>query len=463
MSEKISRRRNKQLSDMEITDDIKEALRRAQDTKALEEGPGALSRIPRMFKSLFPGRTAIIVTDSITFGIAGEAVQRYLQEGGVSVAEPFIFTDKGLFAEWTYVEQLEAGLKDRDVIPIAVGAGVINDLTKLVSHRLGRRYMTVCTAASMDGYIAFGASITFEGNKQTFDCRAPLGIVLDPVIAAKAPKSMTASGYGDLMAKIPSGADWIVADAVGSEPIDPFVFSLVQKNLRKALSAPDAVAAGDVEAVSRLADEMIMSGFAMQAISSSRPASGAEHLFSHFWDMEGLSFGGRHVSHGFMVAIGSLVTTSCYEFLLSKDLSTLDIDAAAAAWPEWAEMERHICNVFDGKPVHLQRGLTESREKYIDRDGIRMQLSRVRNCWTELSGRLRNQLMPVDQMRDFLRRAGAPYEPEMIGVSREKLRSTFRCIPFMRDRFTGIDLIYRAGLLDEAENALFGPGARWEI
>lgn len=41
-------------------------------------------------------------------------------------------------------------------------------------------------------------------------------------------------------------------------------------------------------------------------------------------------------------------------------------------------------------------------------------------------------------------------------LSREKLRSTFRAIPFMRNRFTGIDLIYRAGLMEEVENYLFG-------
>lgn len=56
----------------------------------------------------------------------------------------------------------------------------------------------------------------------------------------------------------------------------------------------------------------------------------------------------------------------------------------------------------------------------------------------------------------------APYEPEMIGVSSERLRSTFRCIPFMRNRFTGIDLIYRCGMMDEVEEHLFGKGGKWE-
>ncbi len=442
--------------------EIKEALERARDTKALEFGEGAMKKVPEMFRQLFPGKTAVVVADKNTYRVAGEIVYGYLKGSGVETIEPFIFSDPELYAEWSYVEQLEAFLKDRDVIAVAVGSGVINDLTKLVSSHLGRRYIIVGTAASMDGYTAYGASITFEGNKQTFDCPAPLGMVMDPAIAAKAPEGMSASGYADLMSKVPAGADWIIADVVGSEAVEPFAFSLVQKNLRDALSCPDAVAAGDVEATGKLADGLIMSGFAMQAISSSRPASGTDHQFSHFWDMEGLCYNGKHVSHGFKVAIGTLVSTACLEYLLTKDLSALDVDKCVAAWPTWEDQEKYIREIFAGKPGHLARALNESRGKYIDGEGVRKQLEAVKSNWPELRERIKAQIMTYDEVYDSLKRVRAPYEPEMIGVSRAKLRSTFRCIPFMRNRFTGIDLIYRAGLLDEVENALFGPGGKWE-
>lgn len=442
--------------------EIETALERARDTKALEFGVGAMEKVPAMFNKLFPGKTAIVVADKNTYAVAGEAVYGYLKNAGINTESPFIFTDPELFAEWSYIEQLEAFLKERDVIAVAVGSGVINDLTKLVSSHLGRRYIIVGTAASMDGYTAYGASITFEGNKQTFDCPAPLGMVLDPTVAAKAPEGMSASGYGDLMAKVPAGADWIIADAVGSESIDPFAFSLVQSKLRDALSDPDAVAAGDVEATGKLADGLIMSGFAMQAMSSSRPASGTDHQFSHYWDMEGLCHNGKHVSHGFKVSIGTLVSTACLEYLVGKDLTSMDIDKAVAQWPEWEEMEKTIHEVFDGKPGHLARGLVESKGKYTGREGIRKQLEAVKNNWPELREKIRKQIIPFNEVYDCLKRVGAPYETEMIGVSREKLRSTFRAIPFMRNRFTGIDLIYRAGLMEEAENYLFGKGGHYE-
>lgn len=442
---------------------IEEALERARDTKALEFGVGCMKKVPDMFKKLFPGKKAIVVADNNTFKAAGQTVDTYLRESGLDVETPFIFEDPELFAEWKYIEQLEAYLKERDVIAVAVGSGVINDLTKLVSHHLGRRYIIVGTAASMDGYTAYGASITYEGNKQTFDCPAPMGAALDPTIAAKAPEGMSASGYADLMAKIPAGADWIIADCVGSEAVDPFAFALVQDKLRDALSEPDAVAAGDVEATGKLADGLIMSGFAMQAISSSRPASGTDHQFSHFWDMEGLCYEGKHVSHGFKVAIGTLVSTACLEYLLTKDFTKLDIEACLAAWPTWDEMEAHIRKIFAGKPGHLARGLVESKGKYCDKETLRKQLEAVKNNWPELKEKIRKQIIPFDEVYDYLKRVRAPYEPEMIGVTKERLRSTFRCIPFMRNRFTGIDLIYRCGLMNEVEEHLFGNGGKWEV
>ena len=443
--------------------EIETALQRARDTKALEFGEGAMERLPKMLEALFPGKKVVIVADDNTYNAAGRKVCGILDAAGTHMEDSFIFKDPDLYAEWSYLQLLEAYLKERDAVPVAVGSGVINDLTKLASHHLGRRYVIVGTAASMDGYTAYGASITYEGNKQTFDCPAPLGVVFDPAVAAKAPAGMSASGYADLLAKVPAGADWIISDAVGSEAIDDFAFGLVQKNLRKALSDPAAVADGDVEATGMLADGLIMSGFAMQAISSSRPASGTDHQFSHFWDMEGLCYNGRHVSHGFKVGIGTMVSTACLEFLISKDLTRLDIDACVAAWPTWEAQEAYIRKIFEGKPGHLARGLAESRAKYCGPEEIRCQLNAIVAVWPELRERIREQIIPFDDVKEMLRLVGAPSRPEEIGVSKARLRDTFKCIPFMRNRYTGIDLIYRAGLLDEVTEHIFGRGGRFEV
>lgn len=442
---------------------IEQALQRARDTKALIIGRGTVCRTAEMFAELFPGQRAVIVADENTWEVAGKDVQASLDEAGVASEKSYIFPSKDFYAEWQHIESLRSYLETVDAIAVAVGSGVINDTVKLVSHMLGRRYMCVGTAASMDGFTAYGASITKDGNKQTFDCPAPLGFVLDSEIAAAAPKELAASGYADLIAKIPAGADWMLADVVGSEKIDSFAWDLVQNGLKESLADPAAVFAGDVDKTQALADGLLMSGFAMQAIQSSRPASGTEHQYSHCWDMEDLCFEGKHVSHGFKVGIGTLVSTAELEFLLEKGLEDIDVDACVAAWKSWDEVEAEIHTLMEGKPGHIARALVETKGKYVEKEGLRNQLETLKAAWPELSVRIREQIIPFGQVRENLRLVGAPYDPEMIGVTRERFRQTVSYIPFMRSRFTNIDVIYRLGWMDEFIDRMFGKGGIWEV
>ena len=448
---------------MKLMNKIELALEKASDTKAMEIGTGAMKQTGEMFKKLFQGEKAIVIADNRTYAAAGEFVEQNLINSGIPISKSFIFDDPELYAEWSYLEQVEQHIKDSGAIAVAVGSGVINDLCKLASHHLNQKYMVVGTAASMDGYTAYGASITFEGNKQTFDCPAPAGIIFDPEVAAKAPKELVASGYSDLIAKIPAGADWMIAQSVGSEKIDDFAFHLVQDGLRDALKDPDAALKGDVKATEALAKGLIMSGFAMQAILSSRPASGTEHQFSHFWDMEGMCYEGKHVSHGFKVAIGTLVSTACLEYLLDYNIGELDIDACVNKWPSWEQMESDIRTLFADRPAHMERALTESKGKYTDKGGLRRELERIVAAWPVLREEIRKQIMPYKQVEESLKRIGAPYKPEMIGISKAKLKETFRFIPYMRNRYTNIDLIFRCGLMDTVEEHLFGENGIWQV
>lgn len=442
---------------------IKMAIERATDTKALIISENAISRSSEMFTSLFPGYKAVVTADCNTWEAAGMRVQKCLTEAGIEVEEPFIFTDPELYAEWSYLEMIKERLAQTDAIAVAVGSGVINDLTKLASHLLGKRYMVVGTAASMDGYTAFGASITKDGNKQTFSCRAPYGVLIEPSVCCNAPEEMTAAGYADLIAKIPAAADWMLADALGYDKIDDFAFSLVQNELRDYLADPEGARKGEIEPVRKLSEGLVMSGFAMQAIQSSRPASGIEHQFSHYWDMDGLCHEGKHVSHGFKVGIGTLISTACHEFLLSYDISKIDAKACAEAWPSWEEMQDDIRKAFEGRPGHLARGLEESKGKYVPSEKIEEEITRFKSLWPELKKKIAGQIFSYGHVYDCLKKVGAPYKPEMTGLTNKDLKTAFRAMPFMRSRYTIIDLLYRGGLMDEADAFLFGEGGFWEV
>lgn len=442
---------------------IEKVLKEANDTKALVIGKDVLQKVSNVYKQVFGNQKALVVTDANIYPIAGKAVEEYLKQDGVDLMDTFVFTDPDLYAEWKYLMQLEEYFKKEDVILVGVGSGVINDLCKLASEHLGKRYMIVGTATSMDGYTAYGASITYEGNKQTFECRAPLAVVFDAVIATKAGQDNSASGYADLIAKVPAGADWIIADFLNVEKIHPFAYDLVQSGLKQSLSHPEKVRKMDVDATLELAEGLIMSGFAMQACQSSRPASGMEHQFSHYWDMANLEYKGKHVSHGFKVGIGTLVSTQCLEYLLKYDIQSLDENLLAEAWPTWEEQEAEINRLFDGMPGHKQRALKESKAKYQSPEIVKTQILTLKNGWEDLKAKIEAQIFTYNKVYDYLKEVGAPYTPEMIGVSKKELKEAFIRIPYMRSRFTSIDLILRAGLLDKVQEFLFGKGGIWEV
>src|ERR1051325_4297645 len=305
---------------------LSEALQSARQTQALEVGSGILSRTAKLFREQFGSRPALVVTDSITNGVAGQSVIDSFRAASHPLEQPFIYTDPKLYAEFGYVTPLESALKQNEAIPVAVGAGTINDLTKLAAHRAGRAYMCVATAASMDGYTAFGASITHQGSKQTFVCPAPQAVLADLSIIQAAPPEMNASGYADLLAKTTAGADWILADALGAERIAPEAWRIVQGGLREMLAHPEGIPAGDPRAISHLTTGLMLAGFAMQSAQTSRAASGAEHQFSHLWDMQHHTHNGAAPSHGFKVGIATLAVTALYECLFGFPVETLDLD-----------------------------------------------------------------------------------------------------------------------------------------
>lgn len=442
---------------------LAEALSSARETRALLVGRGVLRDTARVFQQHFPGKRAVIVADTDTLPLAGRAVHEALVAAGIDCVTPFVFDDPALYAEFRFVEQLEASLRTHDAIPVAVGSGTINDLAKLAAHRVGREsYLCVATAASMDGYTAFGASITFQGAKQTFNCPAPRAVVADIDIIRRAPEWMTASGYADLSAKITAGADWILADALGAEAIDARAWTIVQGGLRDSLADPAGCRTGNVEAIAPLVEGLMLGGFAMQWSKSSRPASGAEHQFSHLWDMEHHTHNGEAPSHGFKVGIATLAVTRFYEQLLAHDFATLDVNACLTQWRDPAAVEAHIRKKFTGTDF-VETAVTETRAKYLPHPELRTQLEKLKATWPEIRTRLQAQLLPSTEIKRRLELVGAPTEPEQIGISRARLRDSFSRAYHIRRRFTVLDVAVRTGTLERLLDGLFGHGTTWEI
>ena len=236
---------------------------------------------------------------------AGERALAVLRDAAIATAEPIVLDERPrLKPRVETARDVAARLRASGALPIAVGAGVINDVTKYAAGPAGIPYVCVATAASMDGYAASGAAMLDGGFKRTLACARAVAIVADLDVIAQAPARMAAWGYGDLAGKLVAGADWTLADAVGEDPLDPPSFALVQDQVKGWLGAAERIAARDLEALRGLVEGLLISGFAMQAHGNSRPASGSEHQIAHVWEMERLTVDGEPAAHGACVGVG---------------------------------------------------------------------------------------------------------------------------------------------------------------
>ena len=469
---------------------IAKALTVATDTKVFEMGCGVSSQAPEEFKKWFPeSKAAVVVADLNTWKVLGQKVYEMFVTAGVHT-EKYVIERKEFHADWRYVDMVDhiiAGdfsaakaiendpeyvepdaekafrpSSEAEYVTISVGSGVINDLCKLASHHYGQSYLTLPTAASVDGFSSFGASISYHNSKQTFSCPAPKVIIADVDVIASAPKAMTAAGYADLAAKVPAGAEWMIADLFGTEPIIPAAWNVFMNDLDAMLADPEGVAAGKPEAIASLFAGLTLSGIAMQVAKSSRPASCTEHLFSHVLDMTHHRYNGKFQSHGFQVAIGTLTMCAFFDEFFKMDLSTLDVDACVAAWPSLEAEQRRALDLFRDFPVP-ELGYTEITKKWNDAETVRVQLTRVKENWPAFKARLQAQCYPFEKMRALFAAAGAPTDPSQIGVSREQLRSMVDFTQLLRWRINLLDLAKRARIYDELVARVFGKGGAWEI
>lgn len=468
---------------------IEAALKIATDTKVFEMGRGVSSLAPEIFNQLFKGRKAAVVADVNTWPVLGEKVYGLFVSAGITT-EKHIIGEKEFHAEWRYVEMVDKIIEgdfkaakaietdplyketdseesfkpasEDNYILVSVGSGVINDLCKLASYHHSQQYLTLPTAASVDGYSSFGASISYQNAKQTFTCSAPVAIIADIDVIAAAPKAMTAAGYADLAAKVPAGAEWMIADLIGSEPIIPDAWHVLQDVLDDMLSNPEGVAKGEPQATADLFEGLTLSGIAMQAAQSSRPASCCDHLFSHILDMTHFRFNGKLQSHGFQVAIGTLTMCAVFDELFKMDLSKIDVEACVKAWPTLEQEQARALELFKDFPAP-ELGYTQITKKYDDASVVREQLVKIKESWPEFKEKLKGQVYSFKKMQSLMKAAGAPYDPSMIGVSRRMLLNMFPKVQLMRYRFNVLDLAKRGCFYDPLVEAVFAPGGALDL
>jgi glycerol-1-phosphate dehydrogenase [NAD(P)+] len=74
---------------------------------------------------------------------------------------------------------------------------------------------------------------------------------------------------------------------------------------------------------------------------------------------------------------------------------------------------------------------------------------------------VREQLIPVEQIRGMLEAAGGPTGPVELGLGWEDFEATYSRAQTIRKRYTVLDLALEASILGECVEELFGPEGFW--
>ncbi|MDY0289260.1 MAG: sn-glycerol-1-phosphate dehydrogenase [Sphaerochaeta sp.] len=419
------------------------------DTKISVVEKGAIARVGALFVEAFGHSPALVVSDGNTLGIGGFALIQSLEQKGIQVRQCCFAALPQVYADEYSIERVRHSLAQDASIAVVLGSGTLNDITKRASFEVDRPYMVVATAPSVDGYTSYGAAVSIRGFKQTLPCNAPTAVVADTNILCAAPMPMIGAGFGDCMAKFTAGADWIIADQMGLQPIREDVWTMVQTPLRVVYAEYKDIANRDPRAVGLLFDALSASGFAMQVMHDSRPASGAEHLISHIWEMEHLEMGGLPVSHGFKVAVGTLAMSFLYEMLPRMDFSSIMKKPAQS----WEERQQSIEQAFSFAPALLEQILPISKSKFLSGDAL---ISRRRAIQIALPHMLRRctvQLPPFRELRQVMAEVGCPLTYMDINTTKANFLHAIRAAQMIRNRYTLLDLLYEAGFLEEALGA----------
>jgi glycerol-1-phosphate dehydrogenase [NAD(P)+] len=395
-----------------------------------------LERLPRVMGSLVEGRSIVLVADRRTWDIVGQDAKKALEQAGWS-ARHIIVPDtagSGPVCDDTTHAWLDERLGETD-IALAVGSGVINDLTKWSAFERDLPYAVLATAATMNGFTAANVAPTVKGVKTIIGARPPLAVFAIPSVIVDAPFELTAAGLGDTIAKPVSTADWLLNHIFCDEYFCRYCSEMINDLEPCYLDRPEGIKNREPAAIEALFNALLYSGIAMTIVGTSAPASGGEHLLSHTLDMMSSVDGVGHDLHGRQVGLGAIFASALYDHIFrieSPKCHALPSDIDESFWGSLAENVRQ--QYEQKKPA------------------IRIIREKLRNgkIWRAFRDAAQQQVRCPREIKKCLETAGAAHTFADIGCSRERLLAAVLHMHEIRKRPTVVDLAWMLGILPDA-------------
>lgn len=193
-------------------------------------------------------------------------------------------------------------IEDEYEIIIGIGGGKVLDTCKYISFITKIPFISLPTTIANDGIASPIAVLKDKENfTRSLGAKVPTGILIDLNIVKNTPIKFIKAGIGDILSNYTALFDW----KLSGEEINDFAYLMSKTAFNSIFYFKDKDLRNN-NFIKKVIEAIILSGVSMEIAGTSRPCSGAEHLFSHYID----KYYNKNNLHGFQVALGSVVT--CY-------------------------------------------------------------------------------------------------------------------------------------------------------
>ncbi len=394
-------------------------------------GPDAASELVAFCRANNRTHLALIADDN-TYRALGAQVETACGQAGLDVRTVIVKGDD-IGADDAAVYQVLLGLDKSSRTFLAVGSGTLTDVTRFVSHRSNADFISVPTAPSVDGFTSIGAPMIVNGVKITIMTQGPLAVFADLPTLCAAPAPLLAAGFGDMIAKLTSVADWELGHLFWNEPYDPVIAARARKAAWACAHSIDALARRECAGVETLMAGLIESGLCMLDFGETRPASGYEHHMSHYLEMK-LIWEGRHsVLHGAKVGLGVLASARLYDQVRRLSRGDVVERLEAVELPPAAEEIARIEAAYGqqaGEIVRLHAPFLDMTQAQFD-----ALKTRILEQWPAVQ-EIAAQVPPADEIAGWLNTVGGATTPAQLGLSDQEVATASSVGHYYRNRFS---------------------------
>ena len=263
-------------------------------------GHGVIDQVVDVIDDLHLHGRPLFVTSPTPREVAAEPIVAAFEATGV---DPAVVTIEK--ATFDAVERVIETANAEDVsYLVGIGGGKAIDIAKMASYHLEMGFCSVPTAASHDGIVSNRGSVPDGDTRHSVAAEPPLAVIADTEILADAPWELTTAGCADIISNYTAVMDWRLAHRLKNVEYSEYAAALAEMTAEILVDNADLIRPGLEESSWVVTKALMSSGVAMSIAGSSRPASGAEHLFSH--QLDRLAPGAA--LHGHQVGVGSIMT-----------------------------------------------------------------------------------------------------------------------------------------------------------